>query len=86
MTYDAYYEMTLNANERRADDLKKWFWVIRDAKGKDVTPPKTYSTEEEAWDAITRTPFTVADYKQKGYYAVMIDLQLIESMKQKGYV
>ena len=52
-----------------------YFWVIRELTGQDITPGRIHATEGEAWSAVVRKPFTLADYKQKGYHAVKIDAQ-----------
>lgn len=89
-TYDAYWEMNEEAVERRQNELKNTFWIIRDANKKDIVKPKEYLTEEEAWKAVVDPPFSKEDYQKKGYCAVRIDVtklkQEYETMQSRGYL
>lgn len=88
MTFDGYWEMNEKAADERRQQLEEHFWVIRDAKGRDVTPAKTHATAEAAWRECVREPFTRADYEQKGYRAVNIEVAAVRRAMQdaKRYV
>lgn len=78
MTFDGYWEMHEEEAVKIASKLERKFWVIRDNNDNDVCRPKTYLKEEDAWKSVVKPPFNVNDYKQKGYYAVKIDVDVFK--------
>ena len=73
MSFDGFWEIGEQRAEERRQALEKSFWVIRDGSGTDVVPPKTFSTEQDAWKAVVKAPFDIGDYQRKGYTAAHID-------------
>ncbi|XWV26986.1 putative orfan [Tupanvirus soda lake] len=73
MPFNGYFVIAEKKSNLRKIRLEKTFWMIRDSSNTNITKPKTYETEEEAWKAVIVKPFNVSDYKSKGYYAIKIN-------------